>query len=231
MFAMQLLLVIALFAAALPTYAFECSTSTFAAILPTNATISYAVSVPANGTFAHPSPEFPANDTGLPALCAISVNVLSSPTSSFNFGLFLPQTWNARFLATGNGGFGGGINWNDMETGALAGFAAMSTDTGHLSGTDDASWALNNTEAQIDWGYRAMHGSVALAKNITAQYYGSEVKYSYYSGCSTGSFYLCCKMLSSGSEGCLGSQDNSCAAPKTFPNSRVLLKSRGHSVN
>jgi feruloyl esterase len=166
--------------------AWECTSSAFESILPANATISYAVPVPANGSFSHPSPEFPANDTGLPALCAISINVISSPTSSFNFGLFLPQAWNHRFLTSGNGGFGGGINWNDMETSALQGFVAMSTDTGHLSAAFDASWALNNEEAQIDWGYRAMHGSVVLAKELVQKYYGNEIEYSYYSGCSTG---------------------------------------------
>ena len=166
--------------------AFECSASAFAAILPANATVSYAVSVAANGSFAEPSPEFPTNDTGLPELCAVAVNVISSSSSSFNFGLFLPQQWNSRFLASGNGGFGGGINWNDMETSVLSGFASMGTDTGHLSATSDASWALDNPESQIDWGYRAMHGSVEMAKMITQSYYGCAIEYSYYAGCSTG---------------------------------------------
>lgn len=44
------------------------------------------------------------------------------------------------YLASGNGGFGGGgINWNDMETSVLGGFAAVLTDTGHLSMPFDAS--------------------------------------------------------------------------------------------
>ncbi|PSS27081.1 hypothetical protein M430DRAFT_31964 [Amorphotheca resinae ATCC 22711] len=166
--------------------ALECTASAFSSILPSHATLSYAVSVPANGSFADPSPEFPVNDTGLPALCAISVNVLSSSNSSFNFGLFLPEDWNSRLLTSGNGGFGGGINWNDMESSVLSGFAAMSTDTGHLSTPFDASWALNNSESQVDWAYRAMHGSVILAKQIVQKYYGREIVKSYYSACSTG---------------------------------------------
>jgi feruloyl esterase len=89
-----------------------CTKAAITAILPTgsNATISYAVSVPANGTFGggRADLEFPVNDTGLPALCAVAVNVPSSNTSSYNFGLFLPLTeqWNGRFIASGNGGFG-----------------------------------------------------------------------------------------------------------------------------
>ncbi|KAL5331025.1 hypothetical protein ACEPPN_000552 [Leptodophora sp. 'Broadleaf-Isolate-01'] len=167
-------------------HALGCSSSALSPFLPANATISYAISVPENGTWAQPSPEFPANDTGLPALCAIAVNVISSPNTSYNFGLFLPEQWNSRFLASGNGGFAGGINWNDMETNALSGFASISTDTGHLSTSRDASWALNNPESQIDWGYRALHGSIVLGKALTEAFYGDQIKYSYYSGCSTG---------------------------------------------
>ena len=94
----------------------ECSSSAIESILPSNATLNFAVPVPQNGSFGQgPSDlEFPQNATNLPPLCAISVNVKSSDTSSYNFGLFLPETWNSRFLASGNGGFGGGINWPDM---------------------------------------------------------------------------------------------------------------------
>jgi feruloyl esterase len=37
-----------------------------------------------------------------------------------------------------------------------------------------------------DWGWRAMHGSVIIAKQIAESYYSSSLQYSYYSGCSTG---------------------------------------------
>ena len=66
-----------------------------------------------------------------------------------------------------------------METNALAGFASMSTDTSRRSNEADSSWALHNQEAQKDWGYRAMRGSVLLAKSIILEYYACEIKYSY----------------------------------------------------
>ena len=52
----------------------------------------------------------------------------------------------------------------DMGRFAKYGFASMSTDTGHISNAGDGSWGLNKPESLIDWGYRAMHGSIVLAK-------------------------------------------------------------------
>lgn len=68
----------------------------------------------------------------------------------------MPTEWNSRIIASGNGGLGGGIKWPDMGANALYGFAALSTDTGHLSTSDDSSWALGNEEAKVDWSYRAL---------------------------------------------------------------------------
>jgi len=50
----------------------------------------------------------------------------------------------------------------------------------------ETAWALNNPESRADWGWRAMHGSVVLGKALVSSYYGRPIKYSYYSGCSTG---------------------------------------------
>jgi feruloyl esterase len=74
----------------------------------------------------------------------------------------------------------------DMGHFAHYGFSTISTDTGHLSASPDGSWALNNPESIIDWGYRSIHGSVALSKQIITAYYASDIQFSYYAGCSTG---------------------------------------------
>ena len=66
------------------------------------------------------------------------------------------------------------------------GFSTVSTDTGHLSGAEDGTWGLNNPEGLINWGWRAMHGSIVVAKEITNAYYSGNISYSYYSACSTG---------------------------------------------
>lgn len=65
-------------------------------------------------------------------------------------------------------------------------FATLSTDTGHLSSVPDGRWALNAPERILDWGWRAMHGSVDLGKKMVRHFYHRDIEYSYYAGCSTG---------------------------------------------
>ncbi|KAI7457886.1 hypothetical protein D0860_06641 [Hortaea werneckii] len=170
--------------------AFNCTREAFADILPSNASVSFTRSIPVDGnsTFVVPAGDiaYPTSPTGLQPLCAVQINVSSSDCSAYSFGLFLPNEWNERFLAVGNGGFAGGINWLDMGAGVGYGFAVMSTDTGHNSTPTDIEWALNSPQKKIDWGYRAMHGSVELSKHIVESYYNQAPKYNYYSGCSTG---------------------------------------------
>lgn len=96
-----------------------CDAASFASFLPPEATIENAVSVPEGGSYGEGvtiDAAYPWIPTGLPALCAVTVRVTTSPSSAFRFGLFLPSAdqWKERFLAVGNGGFAGGINWIDM---------------------------------------------------------------------------------------------------------------------
>jgi feruloyl esterase len=184
--------------------ALECSPSAIQAALPSNAAVNFAYPIQANGTFEVSAGDtgYPTSPVGLPALCAVSVQVQSVDNTTFGFGLFLPSDWNGRFLAVGNGGFAGGINWMDMvrvkdqllvsvtdrvqAPGSRYGFATMSTDTGHNSSSSDGRWAYNQPGKVENWGHLAMHGSVVSAKSITAAFYEKEISYNYYSGCSTG---------------------------------------------
>ncbi|GAW20641.1 hypothetical protein ANO14919_101490 [Xylariales sp. No.14919] len=165
-----------------------CNALTLAQVLPANAKIELVEALEAGSTYGDGLADlaYPIQPTNLPGLCAVTVAVASSTASVYRLGLFLPAEWNNRFLAVGNGGFGGGINWLDMGAGAQYGFAVVSTDTGHDSTSSNVSWALDNPEARTDWGWRALHGSVVLGKLLTQAYYGSSIAYSYYSGCSTG---------------------------------------------
>ena len=93
-----------------------CDEASIAAILASHpeVTINSVQAVAEGASFGGGSdnPAFAAPASKLPALCAVDINVKSSDSSSYNFGVFLPdQTWSERFMTTGNGGFGGGINW------------------------------------------------------------------------------------------------------------------------
>ncbi|KAI4601039.1 CTP synthase ura7 [Pestalotiopsis sp. 9143b] len=165
-----------------------CDASTFAGVLPDNATVKAAQHVARGGTYGDGILDlnYPIQPTGLPELCAVTILVNTSSTSSYRFGMFLPTVWNHRYLVVGNGGFGGGINWLDMGNGVGYGFAVVSTDTGHNSISTDIGWALDNPEKKEDWGWRSIHGTTVLGKALTEAYYDDDITYSYYHGCSTG---------------------------------------------
>ena len=96
--------------------ALDCSPSTIQAALSSDVTVNFASPLRENATFNVPPSDtgYPTSPVGLPALCAVSIQVQSTGNTSYGFGLFLPDDWNGRFLAVGNGGFAGGINWLDM---------------------------------------------------------------------------------------------------------------------
>lgn len=165
-----------------------CAPETFAALVPDSAVIESAVAVAEGGSYGEGSanPAYSTNPTKLPELCAVRAYWPTSDRSGFRFGLFLPTKWNNRFLAVGNGAFAGGINWLDMGSGVRYGFVTMSTDTGHNSTGIDLTWALNNSDTKMDFGFRALHLSVNLARDMVRSYYGDSWEWAYYSGCSTG---------------------------------------------
>lgn len=167
--------------------ALSCSAEALAGVLPANATIESVTPVSAGASYGEGAKNvpYPTNPKGLPELCAVVVKIESSEISSYRFGAFLPASWNGRFLEVGNGGFGGGINWLDMGARVGHGFAVVSTDTGHSSNSGDVTWATNE-ETKQDWGHRAIHGSAVIGKQLVEAFYGQDIRFSYYSGCSTG---------------------------------------------
>jgi hypothetical protein len=103
----------------------KCVASTFNSALPSGASIEKIAKVQAGGSYTegtadlgYPSP--PYTPTGLPEICALIIKVISSSSSSYRFGIYLPTSWNNKFLAVGNGGFAGGINWYDMAPGMFS---------------------------------------------------------------------------------------------------------------
>jgi len=118
-------------------------------------------------------------------LCRAVINVTTSSSSTDRIEAWLPDTWNGRFLATGNGGTGGCIDYGNLGHGASFGFATFATNAGH-EGQAGYDFFLNQPENLNDWGYRAIHVEAEIGKQITALYYGRNASYHYYTGCSTG---------------------------------------------
>ena len=104
--------------------------------------------------------------------------------AEIGFALWLPDAWNGRFMMTGGGGFVGDIP--PPGGGVDRGFAVTSTDTGHRADGVDASWALDDLERQINFGYLATHRTALTAKAIVREYYGADPHHAYFNGCSTG---------------------------------------------
>ncbi|KAK4495153.1 hypothetical protein PRZ48_013480 [Zasmidium cellare] len=138
--------------------------------------INLAVSLPSGSNFTGNSVETSYNtaQANLPALCRVAFEVETSPNSTALAEIWLPEpsTWNGRFLAVGNGGFAGGVNYPDIVWGARKGFATMSTNTGHDSTSSNGTWMLDNPEALVDFGHRALHVTTGVAKMIVEAYYG-----------------------------------------------------------
>ncbi len=105
--------------------------------------------------------------------------------TEIRFSLLLPDNWNGKFMMGGGGGFVGMID-NQAKTTVNDGYATVGTDTGHQGEMFDASWALDNVERQVNYGYVAVHRTAETAKAILRHYYGATEKHSYFSGCSNG---------------------------------------------
>lgn len=79
--------------------ALNCIPSAFKRILGSKASVVFASLLPDNSTFHVPPGDiaFPQSPTGLRALCVLEVEVTDS-NAPYSFGLFLPKSWNGRFL-------------------------------------------------------------------------------------------------------------------------------------
>ncbi len=125
----------------------------------------------------------------VPAYCRVMLLLTPSSDSHIEAAVFLPvNNWNGKLQVVGNGGWAGSISYPQMAAALREGYATASNDTGHKA--NDAGgggmFGLGHPEKIVDFAYRAMHETVVKAKQITAAYYGSNPKYSYYNGCSTG---------------------------------------------
>ena len=153
-----------------------CASATFAGLPDT--TITSATTASAD----------PLSGAPLPPYCRVLgvIHPLGlTGESQIGFETWLPLSgWNGKFNTVGGGGFAGSISYDALDRALLRGYAAASTDTGHIGG--DASWAFGHPEKVIDFGPRSIHVTTQVSKAIVRAFYGERPRYSYYSGCSTG---------------------------------------------
>jgi feruloyl esterase len=123
-------------------------------------------------------------DRPLPAHCRVAAVLSPTDGSHIEMELWLPDEWNGKFLAAGNGGWAGSISFSAMAGGLQAGYAVASNDTGHKGGS--AAFAVGAPEKVVDFAWRAMHEMTRHSKQIVAAYYQQPARFSYYEGCSTG---------------------------------------------
>ncbi|HEY2613327.1 MAG TPA: tannase/feruloyl esterase family alpha/beta hydrolase, partial [Reyranella sp.] len=127
----------------------------------------------------------PYDHTGLPAFCR--VRGVSSPVegSKIGFEVWLPlSAWSRRLHMVGNGAYSDRLYYGEIAARLRNGDVGVATDTGHEGG--DLKFGAGHPERIVDWGHRAVHESVVAAKAITASFYGTGPRLSYFSGCSTG---------------------------------------------
>jgi feruloyl esterase len=188
------LLTIAAFAIAPVFGASTCESLT--ALKLKNTTITTANTVAA-GAFTPPSAagkEGPAGGKGkqgaaflnLPAFCRVAATLTPVPDSEIKIEVWLPESgWNGNLQSVGNGAWAGTISYPAMGTALAAGYATASTDTGHTGG-NPATFIPGHPEKVVDFAYRAVHEMTVAAKAIINGRYGTNPKYSYWNGCSTG---------------------------------------------
>ena len=132
------------------------------------------------------SPEGPQEEfASLPAFCRVLLTIAPSHDSDIKSEVWLPLSgWNGKFQEVGNGGWGGSIQYGELVEPLRRGYAAASTDTGHVGGS--GSFALGHPDKLIDFGYRAVHETAVQGKAIVAALYGANPNLSYFDGCSGG---------------------------------------------
>jgi feruloyl esterase len=163
--------------AALPAAAQQSCESLTKLALP-NVTVRSSESVPA-GKFIPPGEGVIAD---VPAFCRVTGII----QPEVKFEIWMPEKWNNKLLAVGNGGLAGSINFRQMMEPLQRGYATSSTDTGHESRNNDASWAQGHMQRVIDFAHRSIHVMAQADKAIIQAFYGARPAHAYFSGCSQG---------------------------------------------
>ncbi len=180
------LLVVSVLFTTAPLSAATCES--LSALKLSGVSVTSAQTVPA-GTFTPPgdapNPAALAAFKTLPAFCRVRATLTPTSDSEIKIEVWMPSSgWNRKFEAVGNGGWAGVISYPALAAAVNAGYASVSTNTGHDGNT--ASFAIGHPEKLVDMAYRAVHEMTVKGKAIVATYYDGAPVLSFWNGCSTG---------------------------------------------
>ena len=179
------LALIALTSEGQPTAAAQnCDLGLFATVRIDGASVTAASRVSAGG-FTPPGTNTPL--AGVPSFCRVEGTATPAPNSIVKFEVWIPEPWNGKIVATGNGGYSNIPTYRDMAHALGQGYAAVGGDTGHQTPTpDDLLWGVGHPERIEDWGSRSIHAIIGPAKRIVETVLRTAPSRAYYYGCSTG---------------------------------------------
>jgi feruloyl esterase len=120
----------------------------------------------------------------VPPFCRVALVATPTTDSHINIEVWIPESWNGKFQGVGTGGFAGAISYGALADAARRGYAAASTDAGHVG--DDLSFGAGHPEKIVDWGFRSIHLMTELGKLIVRNRTGRFPDRAYFNGCATG---------------------------------------------
>ena len=88
---------------------------------------------------------------------------------TFHVQLPLPGDWNGRLVNIGDGGKDGDLDYGNRRV--AQGYAVANSNTGHDVGAQPGSTFADDRQAQIDFGYRAVHLTANASKAVVRAYY------------------------------------------------------------
>lgn len=158
--------------------------------LPANVSVSSVTDVAA----ANGNPEF------CDVLGSVATSGFGAPNGSAKFEAFLPANWKKRFLYFGCGGLCGSISLPHPPASAAnealqKGYVSVATDDGHSAANPHWGFTPNanptlpgqpDDAALIDFFFRSEHEVAAAVKSLAQNYFGGNLKRSYFTGCSDG---------------------------------------------
>ena len=145
----SLLAITCVFAA--PAFAASCDSLSSLALPGTTITAAQVVQA---GQFVQPGAAAKGKGANgykeLPDFCRVAATLKPSSDSDIKIEVWLPiANWNRKLQAVGNGGWAGVISYSALAEALKAGYASVSTDTGHVGGS--GSFALEHPERLIDF--------------------------------------------------------------------------------